>query len=310
MLTNMCHGGKIAMLGIPADEMAIDWNTVVFNMLTIKGIYGREMYETWYKMTVMLQSGLDISPVITHRFHYTEFEQGFEVMMSGKSGKVILQLGTNSVQRMIEASSHEKRNDGSTIESTLRISLTTIRELDCTRPNASLRRRKMPHSRWRDGRAGAQHVRQQLPGTGRTSRGDRGRARRPRPLGLRTVFGAVHLRHASDPQAAGEASISEFLGTEDTILYTSCFDANGGLFETLLGPEDAVISDELNHASIIDGIRLCKAQRYPLPEQRHGRPRSEAAGGRVGTVSADRHRRRVLHGRLHRQPARHLRPGR
>ena len=76
--------------GIPTEEMAIDWNTVVFNMLTIKGIYGREMYETWYKMTVMLQSGLDISPVITHRFHYTEFEQGFEVMRSGKSGKVVL----------------------------------------------------------------------------------------------------------------------------------------------------------------------------------------------------------------------------
>ena len=74
----------------PNTEMAIDWNTVVFNMLTIKGIYGREMYETWYKMTVMLQSGLDISPVITHRFHYTEFEKAFEVMRSGQSGKVIL----------------------------------------------------------------------------------------------------------------------------------------------------------------------------------------------------------------------------
>ena len=90
MLANMCHGGKIAMLGIPEQEMAIDWNTVIFNMLTIKGIYGREMYETWYKMTVMIQGGLDIEPVITHRFHYTEFEQGFEVMRSGKSGKVVL----------------------------------------------------------------------------------------------------------------------------------------------------------------------------------------------------------------------------
>ncbi len=70
--------------------MEIDWTTVVFNMLTIKGIYGREMYETWYKMTVLIQGGLDIEPVITHRFHYTHFEQGFEVMCSGKSGKVIL----------------------------------------------------------------------------------------------------------------------------------------------------------------------------------------------------------------------------
>ncbi len=90
MLANMCHGGRIAMLGIPPKEMAIDWNTVIFNMLTIKGIYGREMYETWYKMTVMLQSGLDISPVITHRFRFEDFRQAFEVMLSGEAAKVVL----------------------------------------------------------------------------------------------------------------------------------------------------------------------------------------------------------------------------
>ncbi len=90
MIANMCHGGKISMLGIPEKEMAIDWNLVVFNMLTIKGIYGREMYETWYKMTVMLESGLNIAPVITHRFHYTEFQKGFDAMLSGQSGKVVL----------------------------------------------------------------------------------------------------------------------------------------------------------------------------------------------------------------------------
>jgi threonine 3-dehydrogenase len=90
MVDHMCHGGKIAMLGIPAGAVPFDWNKVVFNMLTIKGIYGREMYETWYKMSVMLETGLDIKPAITHRFHFTEFEKGFEAMMSGKSGKVIL----------------------------------------------------------------------------------------------------------------------------------------------------------------------------------------------------------------------------
>jgi threonine 3-dehydrogenase len=90
MLSNMCHGGKIAMLGIPSEPIEIDWNIVVFNMLTIKGIYGREMYETWYKMSVMLESGLNIEPVITHRYHYTEFEKGFAAMKSGESGKVIL----------------------------------------------------------------------------------------------------------------------------------------------------------------------------------------------------------------------------
>jgi threonine 3-dehydrogenase len=90
LIDNMAHGGKIALLGIPGAEMSIDWTKVVFNMLTIKGIYGREMYETWYKMTVMLQSGLDISPVITHRFGADEFERGFAAMKSGESGKVIL----------------------------------------------------------------------------------------------------------------------------------------------------------------------------------------------------------------------------
>ncbi len=91
MIANMSHGAKIAMLGIPSGEMAIDWTTVVFNMLTVKGIYGREMYETWYKMTVMLESGLDIRPVITHRYPYREFEQAFQAMRSGNTGKVILE---------------------------------------------------------------------------------------------------------------------------------------------------------------------------------------------------------------------------
>ncbi|MBA4030755.1 MAG: L-threonine 3-dehydrogenase [Planctomyces sp.] len=94
LIANMAHGGKIAMLGIPEKSMAIDWNTVVFNMLTIKGIYGREMYETWYKMTVMLQSGLDIAPVITHRYHFTDFQKGFDVMLSGQCGKVVLDWET------------------------------------------------------------------------------------------------------------------------------------------------------------------------------------------------------------------------
>ena len=90
MLANMSHGGKVAMLGIPSQEMSINWNQVIFNQLTLRGIYGREMYETWYKMTVMLESGLDISPVITHRLNWKDFEQGFDAMRSGNSGKVIL----------------------------------------------------------------------------------------------------------------------------------------------------------------------------------------------------------------------------
>ena len=89
MLANMCHGGKIALLGI-MPETTIDWDYVVFNSLTIKGIYGREMFETWYKATMMIQGGMDLMPLITHRYHYTEFQEAFEVMRSGKSGKVIL----------------------------------------------------------------------------------------------------------------------------------------------------------------------------------------------------------------------------
>ncbi len=90
MLANMAHGGRIALLGIPPEEFAIDWNQVVFNMLTIKGIYGREMYETWYAMTVMVQSGLDISPVITHRFGHADHEEAFATAAGGQAGKVIL----------------------------------------------------------------------------------------------------------------------------------------------------------------------------------------------------------------------------
>lgn len=90
MLENMNNGGKIAMLGIPGQDMAIDWSKVIFKGLTIKGIYGREMFETWYKMASLIQSGLDLSPIITHHFPIDEFQQGFDAMLSGNSGKVIL----------------------------------------------------------------------------------------------------------------------------------------------------------------------------------------------------------------------------
>jgi threonine 3-dehydrogenase len=90
MVANMAHGGRIALLGIPTEKVELDLNPLIFNMLTLKGIYGREMYETWYQMSVMLESGLDISPVVTHRFSYRDFEEAFAVARSGQSGKVIL----------------------------------------------------------------------------------------------------------------------------------------------------------------------------------------------------------------------------
>ena len=90
LLANMCHGGKVAIMGIPGEETAIDWSKVIFNMLTLKGIYGREMYETWYKMSSMIESGLNISAVITHRLGYEDFQLGFDAMNAGEASKVIL----------------------------------------------------------------------------------------------------------------------------------------------------------------------------------------------------------------------------
>jgi Threonine dehydrogenase and related Zn-dependent dehydrogenases len=90
MLNNMNHGGKIAMLGIPPSDMAVDWNQVIFKGLVIKGIYGREMFETWYKMASLIQSGLNLSPIITHQYSVDDFQAGFDMMISGQSGKVIL----------------------------------------------------------------------------------------------------------------------------------------------------------------------------------------------------------------------------
>ncbi len=90
MLDTMNHGGRIAMLGIPPSDMSIDWTKVIFKGLFIKGIYGREMFETWYKMAALIQSGLDLSPIITHRFGIDDFQKGFDAMRSGQSGKVVL----------------------------------------------------------------------------------------------------------------------------------------------------------------------------------------------------------------------------
>jgi threonine 3-dehydrogenase len=90
MIANMSHGGKVAILGIPSKDVTLDLRQIIFNMITVKGIYGREMYETWYKMSVMLESGVDITPVITHRFQWNEFQKGFDAMISGQTGKVIL----------------------------------------------------------------------------------------------------------------------------------------------------------------------------------------------------------------------------
>ncbi len=180
----------------------------------------------------------------------------------------------------------------------------------CTRPNGSSPRRRTPTSGSVQEPGGAEPVRQQLPGAGRASR----RSSPPPTTGLdRWGYGLASVRFICGTQEIHkqlEAKLSEFLGTEDTILYSSCFDANGGLFETLLGPEDAVISDELNHASIIDGVRLCKAQRFRYENNDMADLEAKLQEAAAARLPHDRHRRRLLDGRLHRQLAGDLRPGR
>ena len=178
------------MLGIPSEEIAIDWNQVVFNMLTVKGIYGREMYETWYMMSVMLQSGLDITPVITHRFHYTEYEEAFEAAIGRARRQGPARLGAEAMLGRRRASSWR----GGTGRDPRRRPV-QVRAADRL---AAARRR----SRSRGGR-GDQPLRQQLPRPGRPSRGGRGRPRGARPLGLRDGLGPLHLRHPGDPRRAG-----------------------------------------------------------------------------------------------------------
>ena len=158
--------------------------------------------------------------------------------------------------------------------------------------------------------AGAQHVRQQLP------RPLRPPAAPGRGHGRASTGGATACPRCASSAArrrctaSSRSALSGFLGTEDTILYSSCFDANGGLFETLLADEDAIISDELNHASIIDGVRLCKAQRFRYRNADMADLEEKLQRGGRRARAADRHRRRLLDGRHHRPPAGDLRPGR
>ena len=192
-------------------------------MLTIKGIYGREMYETWYQMTVMLQSGLDISPVITHRFPYREFEEAFAVARSGESGKVILDW-TKGRRPVCTAPARRPRE--------------TARRDPRGRRVQGRARDHLAAGRARRGRRagrGAEPLRQQLPRPGRAiptivEAAPRG----ARPLGLRDGVGALHLRHAGAPPRARGAALARSSAPTTRSSTRSCFDANGGLFEALL----------------------------------------------------------------------------
>ena len=276
-------------------------------MLTIKGIYGREMYETWYKMTVMLESGLDIKPVITHRFAWHEYEKGFAAMKSGDSGKVILDWRESQLTLI-----GDDRSGRKCLKSQDRSTNRSLREIRGAGLYKSERILASP-----------QNARVDLPAEKAVlnlcANNYLGLADHPEVITAahealdRWGYGLSSVRFICGTQEIHkelERRLSEFLGMEDTILYSSCFDANGGLFETLLDAEDAIVSDELNHASIIDGIRLSKAQRF---RYRNGDMEDLEAKLKEASSArrhSDRHRRRVFDGRLHRQAAGDLRSGR
>ena len=285
------------MLGIPPEEIAIDWNQVVFNMLTIKGIYGREMYETWYKMTVMLAVRARHPPGDHPPLRPRRVRGG--VRHRAPAARPARSSWTGGTERCTPPSQDQLD--------------VRARRDPRRRPLQGRARDRLaaaaPTSRVGGGR-GAEPLRQQLPRPRRPPGADRGRAGGARPLGLRPGVACASSAARRRSTRSSRRGSRAFLGTEDTILYGSCFDANGGLFETLLGPEDAVISDALNHASIIDGIRLCKAQRHRYANGDMDELEAQLNETRRRAPAADRHRRRVLDGRLPRQARRDLRPRR
>ena len=289
MVANMTHGGRVAMLGLPDDEFSVDLPQVVLNMLTLKGVYGREMFETWYEMSVLLQAGLDISHVITHRLPYTDSEEAFDAAAPASAARSCW-TGPRSLMftaaRAPDRRLDEIRKAG--LDKHERVMPSPQRSMSPCWTDSVLNLCANNYLGLADDPALIEAARtRSTAGASAWPRCDSSAARRSRTKRL-------------------EAGLSDFLGTEDTILYSSCFDANGGVFETLLGEEDAVISDALNHASIIDGIRLCKASRL-----RYGnRDMADLEGSsrrRRRPVPADRHGRCLLDGRLRRAAARDLR---
>ena len=249
------------------------------------------MYETWYKMTVMLQSGLDISPVITHRFAYSDFEEAFAVAASGEQRQGRPRLGAVMFEGVreqfqgeldeIAAAGLGKRERVIASAQGAHVTLADGRELLNLCANNYLGLANHPA----------------VLAAAREALGERG-------------YGMASVRFicgTQDIHRELEERISAFLGSEDTILYASCFDANAGLFETLLGEEDAIISDALNHASIIDGVRLCKARRLRYANGDIDELEAAPARGVRRPPPPDRDRRRVLDGRPHRAAAAHLR---
>ena len=305
MIATMAHGGRIGLMGFLEGETPVELEPVIFRGLTLKGIYGREMFETWYKMTAMVQSGLDVTPVITHHFPVAEYEEAFAIMRSGRSGKIILEWPS-----ALDEEGREPRQSGGDRDHRCRqgpapaASCRTRASRASSRPSTRSTAAQGVWVELADGRRVLNMCANNYLNLSSHPEVVAAAGRALGGVGLRHVVGALHLRHAGGARAPGGDASRSFLGMEAAILYSSCFDANGGLFETLLGPEDAIVSDALNHASIIDGIRLCKAQRYRYRNCDMADLEAKLEEARGARTRADRHRRRVLHGRRDRAPRR------
>ena len=263
----MNHGGRVAMLGLPHDPYPIDWSRVITHMITIKGIYGREMYDTWYAMSSMLQTSAPLREalrsVITHRLPAERWPEAFDAIALGALRQGHPRLELSDPRGGQRERDHPRREHTCTAQHGpgVAATLAEIEAAGLTKHERELTSPQAAHITTESG-AGAELLREQLPRPRRPPRG-RGGGRRP-PCGSgASAWRASGSSAARRSCTSGSSTpISDFLGTDDTILFSSCFDANGGVFEVLFGEEDAIISDALNHASLIDGIRLSKAARY------------------------------------------------
>ena len=274
------------------------------------GIIGRRMYETWHQMDELLASGrLDISPAITHVMPMEDYAAAMEQLKSGSAGKIVLvpwgETATGTAGRRAGGARGAAR-DGRRDPQPLRGELEEIRAAGLWKDERVIAGPQGPEVTLADGRrvlvfcannylglssdprvVAAAHATLDSHGYGLSS--------------VRFICGTQDLHKQL------EARIARFLHVDDSILFAAAFDANGGVFEPLLGEEDAIVSDELNHASLIDGDSPVQGEALPLPQQRPGRPRGAARGGagRGRARRDDRHRRRVLDGRLDRRPGGH-----